>query len=187
MGREFVAALDAEITELREDLERDVRFMRLRELERIRRDLYGDSVALNANPVHTTAAVVGTAAISKPPLRKPSPQRSRAIELAQSYVGGQGVPVPTADVLEHLLQNGVSIAGEKPANNLSALMSNSGLFQSNGRAGWTLKAAHGSQEDQEDAVAEEGLDEPGQKANAGEPPTAATDPDPKSNPLWGQY
>ena len=41
--------------------------------------------------------------------------------------------------MKHLTANNVEVGGSNPLNNLSAMLSTSGLFQSHGRKGWTIK------------------------------------------------
>ncbi|ACK51496.1 hypothetical protein Msil_2573 [Methylocella silvestris BL2] len=48
-------------------------------------------------------------------------------------------PVSTADLLRSLRAANIEIGGKDPRNTLSAMLSTSPLFQSNGRAGWTLR------------------------------------------------
>ena len=137
MSDEFVQALETEIAKLRAALERDIRFLRLRELERVR-DLYvspkeGETPSLAADGTKSERLR------TKPPVRQASPERTKAIETARLYVTNRAGPVPTADIYEHLTGLGIAIPGQNPVNNLSAIISNSGIFKANGRAGWTLR------------------------------------------------
>lgn len=136
MSAAFVTALDQEISALEEALNQDVRFVRLRELRRVRA-LYKDETADLPQP-HATPKGSLTI-LPKPPIRRTSPERARATEAARLYLQNRTGPVPTADIYDHITSLGIALAGEEPRNNLSAMLSNSGLFQANGRAGWTLK------------------------------------------------
>ncbi len=136
---DFMAALLAEISSLESELEQDVRYVRLRELRRIPH-LY---------PSATADASPATAANQDQPMakrtqqrqtaRQPSSDRERALAAAKVYVTSLDRVVPTREILEQLTANGIEVGGASPLNNLSAIISTSGAFQSHGRKGWTLK------------------------------------------------
>ena len=84
----------------------------------------------------------------KPPLRQARPERAK--QTARLYVANRAGPVPTADIYEHLTGLGVPIRGENPVNNLSAMLSNSGIFKANGRAGSTLRQADDAEAPEEE-------------------------------------
>lgn len=153
MSAEFVRALETEIAKLRETLERDIRFLRLRELERVR-DLYAPPKD-GEMPSLAEFGTKGERLRTKPPVRQASPERTRAIETARLYVTNRAGPVPTADIYEHLTGLGITIRGENPVNNLSAMLSNSGAFKANGRAGWTLRQPDDAETPDEDEDEEE--------------------------------
>ena len=44
----------------------------------------------------------------------------------------------TAEVYEHLIQLGITIGGQSPQGNLSAMLYKDGRLTSHGRAGWTF-------------------------------------------------
>lgn len=71
--------------------------------------------------------------------RVPSETRARAMELAELFLRNRAGPTPTRDILDHILSHGGEIGGREPVSNLSAMLSNSGTFQSHGRIGWTLR------------------------------------------------
>jgi len=76
----------------------------------------------------------------KSPARKTSPEREKALEFAYAFVLSQGrKPVPTRIVFEAMERAGITIGGKSPMNNLSAILSNSDLFHSHGRAGWVVE------------------------------------------------
>jgi hypothetical protein len=70
--------------------------------------------------------------------RQPSPERLRALSAAHEFLQGKTIPTRTSLILEHLESRGITISGEVPVNNLSAMLSNDDRFQANGRSGWTL-------------------------------------------------
>ncbi|MFY9294271.1 MAG: hypothetical protein WAP03_26845 [Methylorubrum rhodinum] len=140
MSAQFVAALEAEMAALREALSRDVRYLRLMEMERLR-ELYrepSDSGSQDSDQA-VDRYPGGLRVAPKPPVRKASPERERAIEAARLLITNRTGPVPTVDVYDHIVGLGITIRGENPVNNLSAMLSNSGLFKANGRAGWTMR------------------------------------------------
>jgi hypothetical protein len=48
------------------------------------------------------------------------------------------LPTPTAEILRELNEKGITVPGDNPQNNLSAMLSYSEFFKSHGRHGWTL-------------------------------------------------
>jgi len=136
---DFMAALVAEIANLESELERDVRYVRLRELKRIQH-LYGSPIP--NRPLVAAARQEQSAAEHAPQrqsVRQPSPDRERALAAAKEHVASLGRVVPTREILDHLMASGIEVGGASPLNNLSAMISTSGAFQSHGRKGWTMK------------------------------------------------
>jgi len=135
MGRTMssvIAAFDAEIAELEATLAADQRVVRLRELKRMRDDYM--KISASGGTVMRIATGKGTA-----PGRKPSPERVRALQETKTLLTGRQGPTRTADILAHLNERAIYIGGDKPQNNLSAMLYHSPDFQSHGRSGWTLK------------------------------------------------
>lgn len=143
MASAFVDALKMEIAQLDRVLRSDIRYARLREAERLLALYEGGSkdaplhgfIPAPQVSLHVGRQFLGPEATS----RRTSPERAMAMESAEMYVRNRKGPVPTADIYAHLQSLGIPVGGEKPVNNLSAMLSNSNLFQSNGRAGWTLR------------------------------------------------
>lgn len=136
---DFARALMAEIANLESELERDVRYVRLRELRRIHH-LYASAIA----EVPSVAAVrqeqsATERAPQRQSARQASPDRERALSAAKEYVTSLGRVVPTREILDQLVTSGIEVGGVSPLNNLSAMISTSGAFQSHGRKGWTMK------------------------------------------------
>ena len=52
------------------------------------------------------------------------------------------MPVRTSELLERLLARGIEVDGNKPLNNLSAILSYSKKYKSHGRSGWMLPDAN---------------------------------------------
>ncbi len=63
---------------------------------------------------------------------------------------------------------GILIGGNEPRNNLSAMLSNSGLFTSNGRSGWTIRVT-GEDGGTDDDPEEEGDPDFGKPADEDHP------------------
>ncbi len=131
----FVEAMRAEISSLEAELARDVRFIRLRELRKLT-PLYGDD-----NHVETSkpAAVTAMPSIARQSPRQSSPERERALASSREYIISRGDIVPTRDILAHLARLEIEVGGSNQLNNLSAILSTSGLFKAHGRQGWTLR------------------------------------------------
>jgi len=136
---DFAAALMAEIASLESDLEHDFRYVRLRELRRIYH-LYGNPIA-DTSPATAPGQEPSTTERTqqRQTVRQLSPDRERALTAAKDYVTGLDRVVPTREILEYLVQNRINVGGASPLNNLSAMISTSGVFQSHGRKGWTMK------------------------------------------------
>lgn len=169
MSGDFVASLKEEIARLEDELARDVRAIRLRELRRV--------LGLYQVPTDRPIATEGLASLFVPPPeetgesqrlglgdllsaggwrpgrdgesgpaiarrggRQASPEREKALQAARLLISNRAGPVPTREVLEHLESIGIQVGGENPLNNLSAMLSNSEQFTSHGRSGWTLRS-----------------------------------------------
>ncbi len=139
MADSFKSALDAEITEIEGELERDPRFLKLRELKQLRSRFYSqDGFGVGTPSPSTNGPGVVTVT---PRIRRPVPDRDRILALSQAIIELSVEPVPTSEIYKDLGEQGITIPGEKPVNNLSAILSNSGLFTANGRRGWTMRKA----------------------------------------------
>lgn len=130
---DFTVALKAEIQELENELKNDPRYTKLESLRSVLL-LYQPS---GVEPQKSSDSPTRTVT------RAPSEGRAKAIELARLYLKNRSGPTPTRDIFDHIINNGAEIGGKDPVNNLSAMLSNSDEFQSNGRAGWTLAPENG--------------------------------------------
>lgn len=144
MQADFVKALDAEIARLESELGSDSRFVRFRELQRVR-GLYSD-----AKEEEKPSISVRRNVLARQSGRRQSPERAKALENVRLFLLERSGPTTTREILDHLSSLGIPISGEKPLNNLSAMLSNSGQFHSEGRAGWTLDAGHDEAADEGD-------------------------------------
>jgi hypothetical protein len=133
----FIEALDQEIKALRQSLETDARFLKVKELERLRTTLY------MANGSHVPAVPLRAEVTVRAPGRETSPARKAAIEAAIAFLKNKTEPVKTTEILKHFMAIGIKLGGTDPQNNLSALLHYSEHFVSHGRVGWTLKKNKG--------------------------------------------
>jgi hypothetical protein len=131
----FIVALDQEISVLRAQLSADPRYIRLRELERIRHDLYPDEPAAPPSSSPRDSSTI------RSPGRRRSAERQKAIDAVTELLTGKAEPIKTVDIDRHLRTLGIRLGGSNPLNNLSALLYHAPGFRSNGRAGWTLNGA----------------------------------------------
>ncbi len=131
----FLQALRAEIEVLEGELLLDVRYRKLRELQQVRR-LYDPE---EATPAEERTLGVSSVRGGTVRVHRVNTERVRALDAARMFIVNRVGPVPTTDVLEHLSSMGIQIGGNEPRNTLSAMMSNSELFTSNGRKGWTIR------------------------------------------------
>lgn len=159
MSQNFIAALETEIASLESALSQDERFIRLRELRRVL-SLYrgdGDSASRKENGGPSSVLFAGHGFAGRTYAaenlaarrggRQASPEREKALRAAATLISNSNGPVPTRDILEHLESIGITISGENPLNNLSALLSNSNKFVAQGRSGWVLKDEFASPSD----------------------------------------
>jgi hypothetical protein len=138
MSTDFVNALKDEIASLQEELKGDPRYLRLQRLLLVLETYVDDPAPTEPEPPVATSGSNGSPSAAAPRSR-PRTERTQAIlDLAVYIIRERGGPVPTSAVLEEIQKRGVTVHGHRPANNLSAILSYSKLFQSHGRAGWTL-------------------------------------------------
>lgn len=131
---DFFEALQREIEGIERELDADPRYIKLKSLKQVL-SLY-DSTGVARERVVAPE-------IPRTVTRQQSEGRAKAIELAELYLRNRNGPTATRDIYNHIEMHGGEIGGKDPVNNLSAMLSNSELFQSNGRAGWTLATKNG--------------------------------------------
>lgn len=147
MTEDFVAALDREIAGLEAELDADPRIAKLRKLKELRSGFYTQTSAIrfgaaSVSPPQPRPDIIGyPAAVTTTRVRRPIPDRDRILSISQAIIEIEGGPVPTISIYRSLVHQGIKLAGDKPVNNLSAILSNSGLFTANGRRGWTMREA----------------------------------------------
>lgn len=134
MSADFTVALKKEIASLEAELGADIRYRRLTELRNVL-SLYDiENVARSG----VVGGEEGTKVAKQASGRRPSPEREKALDGARLYLNNRLGPTPTRDILAHLEAMEIEIGGENPVNNLSAMLSNSGMFIPHGRSGWTV-------------------------------------------------
>lgn len=133
-----MSALNAEIANLERELEEDVRYVRLRELKKVLR-FYGTAVPSQSAAPTEVQEEVSQRKQLRQSVRQPSSAREKALVAAKEYIRGLDRIVPTRELLEQLVASGIEVGGATPLNNLSAMISTSGMFESHGRRGWTVK------------------------------------------------
>jgi hypothetical protein len=159
MSSSFVAALRAEVASLEEELSKSLVYQRLAEARKMLA-LY-EPPAVEADET-VPQRVLGSvaSALAKPPEARPpraqSPERAKALEAARLLLTNRSGPTPTGIIYDHVTSLGIEIGGKDPRNNLSAMLSNSPMFKSNGRSGWSLATDNGPR----DPVPTENMAEP---------------------------
>lgn len=131
---DVLRAFDAEIGNLERELEGDPRYVRLTQIRKMRAD-YLSLAGVQANPQADTPKIM----TGRPKRRqRADPARQQLLEAVVEYLKDRKEPIKTADIFAYLDMFSIEVAGENPRNNLSAILHNSGLFKSFGRAGWML-------------------------------------------------
>lgn len=157
MTQDLVSALEAEIESLEAELREDIRFVRLQTLRQALA-LYVDPDAALDQLRAAGLSVVQSGQVSRGSTpgrqnrvnfstltaaqrnagRRTSVEKSQAMDAAAMLLRNRSGPVPTREILDHLIDYGIDIGGSSPLNNLSATLSNSDRFKSLGRNGWVL-------------------------------------------------
>lgn len=150
MSAELIKAVKNEIARLEAELAQDERYQRLQELRRVL-DLYDNRQALQHSGSQDTERARADLPTTEQwkTRRKASKDRREAIRCAGIVIDNRAGPVPTREILEQLEDWKVVVPGKQPLNNLSAMLSNSGEFESHGRAGWTRKSEGASRGEEE--------------------------------------
>lgn len=147
MPSNFAKALDDEIVAIEDELHADPRYSKLTELKRVRDQFYGSEANASASdPAARALHAIGAALNLVSAGRRQSPNRDRILsEAATLILASNGEPVPTSVIYERLVNTGINVPGEKPVNNLSAMLSNSGRFKAHKRRGWTIAEPRNSE------------------------------------------
>jgi len=128
----FVAKLKEEIASTEADLASDPRWVRLQALRDMLRLYESDPEILR----FSSQKEASEGADRKRP--RTSGARKQALEAARNVLIFSSGPLPTSIIYEAIRKQGVSLGGENPKNNLSAMLHHAPDFVSHGRQGWTL-------------------------------------------------
>ncbi|MCO5064794.1 MAG: hypothetical protein M9924_10275 [Rhizobiaceae bacterium] len=139
MSDTLVKALDGEIAQLERKLAANPDYIKLAEVRRLRALYLGERQHTQIdNPPAPTGVVRRPSLVGNTSRSRTSTERQKIVDAAKDYIREFINPTKTADIFAFLERAGFHIPGEKPQNNLSAMLSNSPDFVSHGRAGWTL-------------------------------------------------
>jgi hypothetical protein len=135
----FVDHLRAEIEALERSLESDPRFVKLRELQRVR-ILYESRPGTVSPDSPSLRDREERIPHRRPPTREMSPATKLVIDAAREYVAPRDpVPVPLRELYREITEvRSIPIGGSQPINNLSAMLYRYG-FEAVGRVGWRLR------------------------------------------------
>lgn len=129
--------LDSEISQLESELNRDARFVRLKQLKEMRENYLSlPPLTVPTQPFNLTAEL--NSSESRSGGRRRSPEREQALQETKAFLKGKTQPTRLSEIDAYLEAKGVRLGGADPLNNLSALLSTSDEFRAHGRAGWTL-------------------------------------------------
>lgn len=149
----FVDALNEEIADLERRLEADPTYMKLREARRLLA-VYAstNSEVLRPPLVIANPGYVYTkpAHLTQPKAPPASGMGAAALESAKRFLLNHSGPAPTMTLLDALAKEGITFGGKNPQNTLSSILSKSGDFKPNGRAGWTLVPPSGETKSADD-------------------------------------
>lgn len=132
MSLALLEALRQEIAVLEGELRGDPRYKKLMALKAALHE-YGDISTRehNIERIEATPRTIN---------RKPSEVREKALRLSEEFLSLRSPigPTPTREIYAWITEQGAEVGGKDPVSNLSAMLSQSEKFNSNGRAGWTL-------------------------------------------------
>ncbi len=135
MADNFISMMRREIADLEAALAENPTFRKIQALKAAIQEYEGEGGFAPATEPKKRA---------KASPRKRSEQREKALLFAKNMLKGLSTPTPTRDIFAAMEEAGLSLPGNDPANNLSAMLSNSQDFESLGRSGWVLAEAVGS-------------------------------------------
>ena len=118
----FIDHLTEEIQALERSLETDTRFVKLRELQRVR-TLYEASSGAASTDSPSLKDVGERNARKKPPPREMTSATIAIVTAATEYLAGRTEVVPLRTVYHHIAnERGIPIGGKNPINSLSAIL-----------------------------------------------------------------
>lgn len=142
---DFGDQLRSEIETLQNDIAAnpDPRVLKLQALEAA----YAHYRAPHPNQAQNVNEVTPPPARRETSRRQASADRQGALEAVAKLLDGRTAPTSIGVIYDYVVASGFQIGGKDPRSNLSAMMSNSGRFQSHQRAGWTLISAEQREHD----------------------------------------
>jgi len=142
MKDRVLLAIDEEMALLKADIEKhpDPRYAKLKRLQDARVQYVGGEGDLpmpsNRTPPTNRFYGGGTPVMSR---RAKSPATLSILQAIREISETEGRPMGATELFRRLEAKGITVPGTVPANNLSAMLSNSDDFQSHGRGhGWSL-------------------------------------------------
>jgi hypothetical protein len=134
----FLDHLMAEIQALEQSLAGDPRFVKLRELQRVR-SLYESQPGVLSPDSPSLKGAGEPGQRRQPTPRTMTPETRAIVNAATEYVRNRLTPVPLRELYHEIAEvRGIPIGGKNPINNLSAMLWRYG-FRAEGRAGWRLQ------------------------------------------------
>lgn len=132
----FVHAMDAEIA----DLERKLAAVRAARVAYLQvADGPANQSTTREPSFNSLSKKLESITQARASVSRRSEHSARILGEACDLISLRGGPIPTVEVLKHLQSLGIEPGGTNKQNALSAMLSNSGMFISVGREGWTIK------------------------------------------------
>lgn len=136
---EFLDHLRAEMQALERSLESDPRYIKLRELKRVRALYEGAPQVAIADSPERGETPARLPRERRPAPREMSPETKRVIAAAHELMDGRTDPFPLRALYHEIAEvRGVRVGGKSPINNLSAMLYRYG-FEAVGRTGWRVR------------------------------------------------
>jgi hypothetical protein len=132
MNESVTRQLEAQLSELRAQLEELDLLKDIQALERIIRRMKTEGMRSSASISADKSVGLG---------RQEAASSVTMKDAAERFLRGKTAPLQTKDVLDALNSEGIHVPGDNPQNNLSAHMSRDPRFLSLGRDGWVLAAS----------------------------------------------
>lgn len=132
----FISVLDAEIADLERMLEANAIYMKLREARRLRK-LYTSDPDVTSQPFTAHRPSVENNGLTGA-VAQGAASRGRVVDASIEVLSNRTSPMTTKQILQALVEKGVTFKGASPQNTLSSLLSKTSNIKSNGRVGWTL-------------------------------------------------
>lgn len=134
----FLDHLRTEIQALERLLGSDPRYIKLRELQRVRAIYEKQPEAALADLAERREAPARPPRARPPAPREMSPATKRVVAAAHELMIGRADPLPLRDLYHEIAEvRSIPVGGKQPINNLSAILYRYG-FEAVGRSGWRV-------------------------------------------------